>query len=188
LLDLLAVYLGCLSNATTQAAAEVRSEHAARLSELSSQLAKLCNPPAMQFVIPLALPACCLCQCITCTTAQAAAEVRSEHAARLSELSSQLAASNAQLAKLRASCAGLQKKVAGLQEKIDNAGGEPLRKQKEQVAKLQVWCMGSLYSARVLMCGSCIGAVSWTSKGARAQLPAPGRRLDASTMQGEGCC
>jgi structural maintenance of chromosome 4 len=71
-------------------------------------------------------------------TMQAAAEVRSEHAARLSELSSQLAASNAQLAKLRASCAGLQKKVAGLQEKIENAGGEPLRKQKERVASLQV--------------------------------------------------
>jgi cell division protein FtsB len=69
---------------------------------------------------------------------QAAAEVRSEHAARLSELSSQLASSNAQLAKLRASCAGLQKKVAGLQDKIDNAGGEPLRKQKERVASLMV--------------------------------------------------
>ncbi|WIA08081.1 hypothetical protein OEZ85_007544 [Tetradesmus obliquus] len=69
--------------------------------------------------------------------AEAAAEVRSEHAARLTELSSQLAASTAQLAKLRASCAGLQKKVAGLQDKIDNAGGEPLRKQKERVASLQ---------------------------------------------------
>ncbi|WIA28149.1 hypothetical protein OEZ86_010718 [Tetradesmus obliquus] len=68
---------------------------------------------------------------------KAAAEVRSEHAARLTELSSQLAASTAQLAKLRASCAGLQKKVAGLQDKIDNAGGEPLRKQKERVASLQ---------------------------------------------------
>jgi uncharacterized coiled-coil protein SlyX len=68
--------------------------------------------------------------------------VRSEHASRLSELSSQLAASNAQLAKLRASCAGLQKKVAGLQERIDNAGGEPLRKQKERVASLQVRLCG----------------------------------------------
>lgn len=42
------------------------------------------------------------------------------------------------MAKLKANCAGLQKKVAVLQDKIDNAGGDPLRKQKEKVASLQV--------------------------------------------------
>lgn len=50
-------------------------------------------------------PICCLQTPTAHTIApQAAAEVRSEHAAWLSELSSQLAASNAQLAKLRCNC------------------------------------------------------------------------------------
>eukprot|EP00879_Flechtneria_rotunda_P017765 GHRR01018624.1.p2 GENE.GHRR01018624.1~~GHRR01018624.1.p2 ORF type:complete len:423 (+),score=212.45 GHRR01018624.1:1442-2710(+) len=68
---------------------------------------------------------------------QAAAEVGTEAAARLSELSQQLSKETAQLAKLRASCAGLQQKVQALQDKISNAGGEPLRRQKEKVASLQ---------------------------------------------------
>ncbi len=54
---------------------------------------------------------CCCCS----PPLQAAAEVSSDTAARLSELSSTLSAKAAELAKLRASCAGLQKKVAALQ-------------------------------------------------------------------------
>eukprot|EP00775_Hariotina_reticulata_P001241 gene1241-1581_t len=68
---------------------------------------------------------------------EAAAEVCSDDAARLAELSSTLSAKAAELAKLRASCAGLQKKVAALQDKVDNAGGEPLRRQKERVVQYQ---------------------------------------------------
>lgn len=71
---------------------------------------------------------------------QAATEVRADAADRLAELGRQLSDAIAQMAKLKANCSGLQKKVAALQDKIDNAGGEPLRKQKEKVASLQVRC------------------------------------------------
>lgn len=69
---------------------------------------------------------------------QAAAEVRADAADRLTELGKQLSKEMADMAKLKANCAGLQKKVTAVQDKIDNAGGEPLRKQKEKVASMQV--------------------------------------------------
>ncbi|GBF90732.1 structural maintenance protein of chromosomes [Raphidocelis subcapitata] len=92
---------------------------------------------------------------------EAATKVSSDDAARLKELSAALAGETSGMAKLRASCSGLQKKAAEVQAKIDGAGGEPLRRARDRVAKL---------SSKIAECEAAAAKMRAQSKAAGKQL------------------
>ncbi len=71
------------------------------------------------------------------TASCAYTQVNGEEAARLEALERDIGEEGKQVAELRRKSDGLSQKAAALEQQIENAGGEKLRKQKAQVAKLQ---------------------------------------------------
>ena len=72
-----------------------------------------------------------------CTDAQSASQVVAEDASEVQRLNKEVAAAEKDLAPLQKRLAPLQAKAEALEAKMDNAGGSPLKKQKEAVAGLQ---------------------------------------------------
>lgn len=64
-------------------------------------------------------------------------QVAAEDASEVQRLDKAIAVAKKEQVPLQKQLAPLQQKVAALEEKIENAGGAPLRKQKEAVAGLQ---------------------------------------------------
>lgn len=63
--------------------------------------------------------------------------MQAEDAARVKALEKETAAATKTLEKLHADTAGLQGRVQELQEAIENTGGPPLKKLRQQVAQTQ---------------------------------------------------
>lgn len=72
-----------------------------------------------------------------CMTRLSDVQVAAEDASEVQRLAKAIAAAEKEQVPLQSQLAPLQQKAAALKEKIENAGGAPLRKQKEAVAGLQ---------------------------------------------------
>lgn len=64
-------------------------------------------------------------------------QVTAEDTRKLQDLETAMKAARKELEKLQQSASGLHEKASSLQQEIEAAGGEPLRKKKDEVKQLQ---------------------------------------------------